>query len=489
MARLVGIDVGGTHVRAALLRTSYRRVALEAVSEVEIATMPTLSDAVRAVSLGLAQHSESIAIAVEGESAFIQRVSLPKTALRQLDEVLPYEVEAKVPVDIDELVFDHRLLAADQGADGHVTALTAAVRTARVREQIDVVRSALGREPERIGCGALPLVNLAQVLPALEGDGPIGIVDLGAARTEVVIVAKGEPVYGRTLSRGVAGLPESAPALSAELRQTLTAWAADGGSPLVAIHLVGGGAYAPGAEAYLTSELGLRVGMLPALNLEELTAEQAEVVPRFGKAIALALSLQGRPQDLNLRQGELSYQRGYGFLKEKVPLLSGLAAAIVISFAFASWAEYRALDREQQVLAGALVRLSGEILGEETEDPARVEELLSGTGRRSDADPMPHADAFDAIVSISSVIPNEITHDIEEFDLHRGHVKIHGVLGSTDEAQTVAAGMRKQRCVEALKISKVTKAINSERHKYVLEFDLKCPEDKKGTKKKSDGDK
>ena len=39
----------------------------------------------------------------------------------------------------------------------------------------------------------------------------------------------------------------------------------------------------------------------------------------------------------------LVYERGYGFLREKVPLLSGLFAVVLFSFLFATWAELRSL--------------------------------------------------------------------------------------------------------------------------------------------------
>ena len=39
----------------------------------------------------------------------------------------------------------------------------------------------------------------------MAGPGPYAIVDLGGTHTELVVVADGEPVFARTLSRGVAG--------------------------------------------------------------------------------------------------------------------------------------------------------------------------------------------------------------------------------------------------------------------------------------------
>ena len=487
MARLVGIDIRRSHVRAVLLRTSYRSVTIENLQEIDVSAVQTLEQAVRAAALPLCQHGEAVAVSVDGEATFVHRLRLPLTAIKQIDEVLPFELEAAVPVDLDELVRDYRLLRAVAGEDTR-SVLVGAARQAHVQELIGTVREALGREPERVGCGPIPLANLASVSNALSTPAPIALVDLGGNRTEVVVLSGGEAVYARTLSRGVEGLPESAPALAAALRQTVTAWIAQGGDPLQAIYLLGGGAAAPGAEAYLTSELGVVVQGLHQLDVDLADPNQAEHVPRFAKAISLALGLGSRPRDLDLRTGALSYQRGFGFLKEKVPLLAGLGTAIAISFMFATWAEYRALSAEQEVLSSALAKLSKEILGEETTDAARVQELISGGGRKSDADPLPRMDGFDVMVEVSKAVPMSMTHDIEELDMQRRHVKMHAIVGATDEAQSIAGALKAHRCFGDLKISKITKAINSDRQKYVLEFDAQCPEEKKG-KKKKDGSK
>jgi pimeloyl-CoA synthetase len=66
-------------------------------------------------------------------------------------------------------------------------------------------------------------------------------------------------------------------------------------------------------------------------------------------------------------------------------------------------------------------------------------------------------------------------------------VKINGLVASTADAQLISAAMQAQRCVSDVKISKITQAINQQRQKYVLEFDVKCPEDdKKKVKKKAE---
>ena len=63
------------------------------------------------------------------------------------------------------------------------------------------------------------IANLASVVSPLRGPGPFALVDLGAERTEVTVLAQGEAVFVRTLSQGVSGLPATAGSLASELRQ------------------------------------------------------------------------------------------------------------------------------------------------------------------------------------------------------------------------------------------------------------------------------
>jgi general secretion pathway protein L len=485
MAGFVGIDIGRTHVRAASVSVGYKRLSLGRLEEVALDSVESLERAVQIVAAPLLEHADSLAIAINGDHCFMHRIAIPATAAKRLEEVLPFEIEAQVPVDIDELVFDYRPLPRSNAKDP-VVVMTAAARIETVRARIDLISGALSRQPDRVGCGPLSLANLAVVVSPLRGPGPFALIDLGAERTEVTVLQNGQAVFVRTLSQGVAGLPATAAALGSELRQTFLSAAVALSSELQAAYLIGGGSAAQGAAEYLAYEAGVAITPLPPLELEGVSEDRAASVPRFAKAIALALGASGRGRDVDLRKGPLEYQRGFGFLKEKLPVLSGLGAAIAISFVFSNWAEMRALDREHELLSSQLAAVSKEVLGEEVTDAESATEAVARAQASEEADPMPQLDAFDVMVKLSEVIPSTMVHDIEEFDMQRGHVKISGVVGSTADAQAIATEIGKVTCIKDAKIGKITQQVNSERQKYVLEFDVRCVEKKAATDKDKD---
>jgi general secretion pathway protein L len=300
-----------------------------------------------------------------------------------------------------------------------------------------------------------------------------------------LILLGGEPVFARTLSRGTSGLPGSAPLLARELRQTLSAWRTLGGEPLSGMYLVGGGAAAAGAELFLATELGVSILPLPRPNLDGISPEQAESLPRFARAIGLALGLTGRGKGLNLRRGPLEAEQSFPYLREKIPLLAGLGAVIAVSFGFSMIAQLRTLDAERELLTARLAVASRDVLGEETTEPDKAKELLEQGPGKTDEDPLPHVDAFDAMVALSKAVPKEVVHDVVELDVSRGHVILQGTVPSVGDAETIAKNLKENRCFKDVKISR-TSQFTEGKQKYVLEFDLKCEDKKKKTPEPAD---
>jgi general secretion pathway protein L len=478
MAKYLGIDVGGSYVRAVLVHTSYRRVAIDSMREIERPPAMPIEEAVRTVAGPLVSPGESIAINLDGGRTFMRRLTIPVAAQKQLAEVLPYELESELPFELAEAVYDYSLLRR-ASPDDPLTVFAVVARTDDVRAQIALVKDAVADEPERVAPGGLALSSLVSILPEIGVPGPVMLLDLEGDRSEVVLLDRGEPVLARTLSRGVAGLPASAPALAREVRQTLAAFRAGGGAAPEVGYLVGSGASLPGASEFLGVELGVHLEPLPQAHLFEPSAEHLEQIPRYAKALSLALALTARGRGLNLRKGPLAYERGFGFLREKIPLLTGLAVVILFSFFFSTWADLRALAQEKVLLQAALSSLTHDVFGEPTDDPTHATELLDRSTGSAEEDPLPHADAFDVMVELSQAVPDGMVHDIEELDVQRGHVTVHGIAPTIPDAQQIAALLKGVRCFQDVKIVRTNQEVGGDRQKYNMELDIKCPNEGK----------
>jgi general secretion pathway protein L len=489
MPTWLGIDIGSSSVKAAVVRSAYRKIAIARVATADLAQSGGVVGAVReAVAKALEgekQGPDAVATAVDGSRAAIHRLLLPATAQKQLADVLGYELESQVPFDLDSAVFDWRLLEA-AGVDGQISLVAAVARLEDVRARIDLVREAIGQEPERVGVGALTLGALIPYVAGLDEAATVAIVDLGAKASEVLVLERNEAVFARTLSTGTEGLPATAARLARDIRVSLAAHRAQGGDAPTRVYLCGGGAFVSGAEGFLSGELEVPVQLLPAPALDATALGVTDLgdLSRYAKALALALTLAGRGSGMNLRRGPLAFERGFSWVRERVPLLAGLASVILVSFVFSGWARLHAVHKEHENLVGALGTVTKEVLGTEATSAEEAQDLLTKEVALTDEDPMPHADAFDVMVRLSQAVPTSMVHDIEELDMQRGHVVVRGVVGSTADAQSIASSLSDLPCFSDVKIKSTTQAVGSDRQKYVMELDLKCPEDVKSPPKK-----
>lgn len=490
MARYAGIEFALRHVRVAIVRTSYRRVVVESLLEAPL--VEGTSPATTLQNLLGKIRVDGTAVALPGDRCFFRRLEVPVAAAKDLENVLAFELESSVPFEMEQAVYDNRILRAasraQHGDDANIVVFAAIARTEDVRERLELVREAMGREPDSVDPGSITLANLVSVVPELGNatnvDGtpaPVALLELGVERSELVFIEGGEPAFARMISRGAQGLPESAPFLARELKQSFAAWRAVGGGPVKALYISGEGSSARGAAAYFSPILEIPVEQLPKMRVEIAPADEARL-PSFAKPIALALSNEGKSRSLNLRRGPLEAARSFAFIRERLPLFSGLAAVVLVSFGFSVVAEMRSLTSERALLDQQLEATTKEVFGEPVFDVSVANERLK-SGATGEDDPYPTVDAFDVMVQLSKAVPKTVVHDLAELDIARGHVVLQGLLPDGIDAQKtaeqIADGLKENPCFRDVKVLKVTQAA-AEKQKYVLELDLRC-EDKKKT--------
>jgi general secretion pathway protein L len=507
MARYVGIDIGATQVKVAVVRGSPRKWTIEDLRAIDrvptdvsyatggAAPVQTLEEIIAEVARDPAANNDPLSVGFDGTRTYVRSLEVPAAVRRRISEVLPFELEAQLPFDIDEAVFDFRprpFVAPNLPQP----VLVAAARIDDVRERIDLIKRSLGREPDHVAPSAFALADLAAALPAfraptgMPGVATRAILDLGYNESELLILAGTEPVFARTLSRGVNGMPQTAGALAREIRQTFTAYRAAGGEPPNNVFITGGGALVPDLARWLAGELQLSIELLTFAGLED-EAKRPDAL-RFARALGIALSAAPKRRGLDLRRGPLTFERGYGFLREKIPILAGLGASVLVMFLFATWTRARNLSADRKTLEQSLESITREVLGEATSSPERAQEMLNSKGPAGDDDPLPRADAMDVLVQVSELIPSsKFKHDIEKLELQRqvsggARVIISGIAPTGADVSTIEGNLKAYRCFVNPTVTKKTKAIADDRQKYTLETELRCPEEGGTAKKPSD---
>lgn len=474
MPRLLGIDITRTAIRTAAVHSSLRRLELLGTREVVRHEGESLSEVLRAL---LAEERwDAIAVNFPGDETYVRRLPLPAAALKEIDTVVALEMEAVLPQELDSGVIAHRTVGRDS-ASKSVTVLAVLAPMGSVRARIELVRIAIGQEPDQVVPGASALASLVSVVPEIESLEAASLwVHIEDDRAELLFLVDGRPVHQRTLSRGTLHAAAAMANVERELRSAILAFEGEHPNRIEKIWMTGEMSAASPLAGELSSRTGIAVEALPMLAMLGANAEGV-AVDRCAKAIGLALSLTGRSQAMNLRAGALETERLYPFIRDKIPVFVGLGATILASFVFSQAVELSGLEKDEARLQAELAMVTKELLGHETTDPDEARDLYE-RGPASQEDPLPKADAFDVMLALSNAVDKSVVHDVLDFEFSKGKATIQATVPGMNDAGTIVKALDEHPCFKGLKEPK-TSQFSEGRHKYQIEFEVRCQDKKK----------
>lgn len=142
------------------------------------------------------------------EKVFIRLIQLPKMEKEEIDEAIKWQVEANIPLPIDEVYLDWQMIRPIKNNLDHFDILVAAAPKSLVESYLNVLKksglTALALEPE----------SAAVVRSLIKEDentmGPTMIIDLGSTGTNFVIFSAGAirftshiSISGQTFGRAI----------------------------------------------------------------------------------------------------------------------------------------------------------------------------------------------------------------------------------------------------------------------------------------------
>lgn len=341
----VGVEIGSSGIKVVQLGLDNQRPRLMTYGYIEQPTDIIKNDAVAsrdAVVNGLktvlkqSRVSTTKAVAaLPSFTVFSSIISLPMMSRKELNSAVRWEAKKFVPMPIDELVLDWKLLKDSPNTKGapaqaqapkNLRVLITAAPKSLVRRYIEIFKAA-----------GLQITNLETEALALERSligtdpAPVMIVDIGAMATDIAVVVDGIPlinrsidVGGNTMTKSIAqslnidhdraeqfkrdfGLSTGGSSVSQipktiefvissiinEIRFVLNLYRNQGTGPIQRIVLSGGSSFLLNLPVYLEKTLSIKtfigdpwarvvypVELKPLLN---------EIGPRFSVAIGLAM--------------------------------------------------------------------------------------------------------------------------------------------------------------------------------------------------------
>ncbi len=216
-AGVIGLDLGSGHVRAAELRfgrggpagegtpvlARYAEVPLPpgAVRDGEVEEPGTVTQALKRLWEIGRFSSRDVNIGVGNQRVVVRELELPWLPPAQIRASLPYQVEDLIPIPVDEAVLDYFPTGDHEGPGGRVlTGMLVAATRSTVQANLAAVESA-GLRPRLVDLNAFALVR-ALGRGGEHADRTVGLVEIGARITQVVVVARGVPRFVRMLPSG-----------------------------------------------------------------------------------------------------------------------------------------------------------------------------------------------------------------------------------------------------------------------------------------------
>jgi len=354
MAINVGLDIGTSAVRAAVVQTGkgvpvlkrYGQVSLPigAVAAGEIVEPATVRDALTQLWKTAKLPHKRVVVGIANQRVIVRRVDVPYMSEEELRESLPFRAAEYIPIPMEEAILDFVPLEEFTTPDGEamLSVLVIAAQRDMANDVLEVL-SGVGVKPMAIDLQAFALVR-AILGPDLHFDeGARAVVNIGAGVTQVAIVRSGTvrflrivPIGGEQFTRvlaealaldfqeaerrkrktgvtpdgdaasepdeGKRALTEETDALIEEVRGSIDYYRSEsGGNAVDRILISGNGARLPHLANRMGRSLGLPVEAVRIVGDDTLKfgrlgmseAELAQVQPVLPVAVGLGLWSEG----------------------------------------------------------------------------------------------------------------------------------------------------------------------------------------------------
>ena len=480
MSLVLGLEVTPRVVRGAFLRTTLRGSEMERYAEAPLpysaeseSKEDLLAAAIAQVLAEGAQPPDRIVASLSGEAASLRLIDLPAGVEKKAAEVLPGELSAVLPFDVEDAVVDYQIVGRDAST---IQLMAVAAPRQTVADRLRELQSA-GVDPRELAVGAAAFDGLGALLGEALEDKTVIVIDVGPKSTDFAVLTNGRCTFARTVSGGMDLVESGRRAdLGGALQRTFASYRAQRSETPSQILLSGETAPMESARQWLTEQLGVQCSVA---QLPEAAGADEEMRPKFTKAAALAARAISRGKQLDLRQGEFASQAAAGQIRKHLRLIAVCFTAVMLSFAVSLMARYRVASAEHAGLTAELAAVSNDLLVEEAHSALHARELLTA-GPRID-DPLPRFDAYDILEAISESIPIDIQHDTRRLlieiddDGDNGRFEMQGTVGSIAERDRLVDALQTHSCFADVEKGSISTAVE-DRKDYKLVVKVRCDE-------------
>jgi type IV pilus assembly protein PilM len=206
----VGLDIGSSSVKVVQLKESGKGYHLvnfgieplpaQTIVDGSIMNQTAVVDAIRSLKNALKLKPREVATAISGHSVIIKKIKVPPMTPEELEEQIPWEAEHHIPFSKDDVEIDHQLVST-QNAQGQMELLLVAAKKEVVSDYTMVIREAK-LLPTVMDVAAFTIQNAFEVNYEATPDEAVALINVGAALSNINIVAGGTSAFTRDVTVG-----------------------------------------------------------------------------------------------------------------------------------------------------------------------------------------------------------------------------------------------------------------------------------------------
>ena len=540
-SRIIGLDIGTTSLRVVVLDAGFRSLSVVEMCETEISLAappasqeteeetsapPDLSASrLLAVSEALERlraqgmlEGEGFGAAATAEGIYLTPLALPFSGAKEIAAVLVPQLDGRIPEEVESLQLAFTL--GNKLPSGEHQVFVAAARPEAVADRLETLAT-WGIDPRVLELSPFPVASAAAWLLGSVTE-PVAVLDIGAQRASLVVVADGKVEFVHTVAGGGAmvtaaimrafpdldeetarlgkhrdgslSLPaegyewtedeqlvfaaceEGVKPLIRDLRRSLHAHAVQWGRPVTRLYLTGGGSQLTGLPDYLGSQLGIEAELLPATRPEiAAIPDLAERLPTFTTALGLALraaGLQGTT-GLDLRVGPSAFKGTTEHLRGRLTEMAAWTGGIVAALMMLLVARASLLQAEVDVLDAELTKLTTEVMGKPITGSETILKAIKESGDESSF--MPKQSAFDIFAAVTAAVQSTSDEGYDarakqvEVDLQRKQFLIKGIADSAESVDALETKLGGIECIKEIQRG----SVEASRTSTGFDFDMK----------------
>lgn len=342
---VVGIDIGTHAVKVCQLQPSgkegYRLLAAgsallpaEAVEDGDLKDPDAVSKTVAALLKNLQIKGKKVGVSISGYSVIVKKINLERMNDEDLIKYIAVEAEQYIPFDSKDVYLDFQRLPTQKAGSDREDILLVAAKKEVVNHYLDML-AGLKLNPVLVDVDGFALSNIWSVI--IGSDVNVALIDIGASKMNINIIADGVSVVARDvgvgseqltnrlavdlnidydqaekLKLGALTMPEQNDKIRKIFNKVCGQWVMEirkatdlyrsnnSKRPLKNIVLSGGGAKVVGLAEFLSNELNLPAQIFDPFERIQVDERKfdRQYLSTLGPEIAIAAGLAIRPTTL-----------------------------------------------------------------------------------------------------------------------------------------------------------------------------------------------